>query len=410
LEVAIRFENVSKRFSLHQHRPRSLQELALTLFRRGGNDQRAPFRALDDVSFEILSGETIGFIGPNGAGKSTALKLIARILEPTSGEITVNGQVRALLELGAGFHPDLTGRDNIFLNGSILGLSRAEVRQKLDQIIAFAEIGQFIDVPVKHYSSGMHVRLGFSIAVHTDPEILLVDEVLAVGDATFQQKCLEKVKRMKAQGVTIVFVSHDLGAVRNLCQRGVWLDSGRLAAEGPIEKVVDSYLYKIAGGRGNALQQQALSDQGQRWGNGQVVILRVELLDANGEERVFFETGEPVTIRIHFEAHRRIERPVFGVAIHSSDGVQINGPNTRLSGYDIPHVEGRGAIEYSVKSLSLLPGTYELTVTAYDYECILPYDHHHRMYTFIVEPGGIQEHDGHVYLPSEWSLTMERPS
>jgi ABC-type polysaccharide/polyol phosphate transport system ATPase subunit len=379
----------------------------LSLFRRREGGQRTPFWALEDVSFEIMPGEMVGIVGPNGAGKSTVLKLIARILEPTYGEVTIDGQVRALLELGAGFHPDLTGRENIFLNGSILGLSRARVRRRLDRIIAFAGIGQFIDVPVKHYSSGMHIRLGFSIAVHTDPEILLVDEVLAVGDATFQQKCLERVKRLKAEGVTIVFVSHDLGAVRTLCQRGIWLENGTVAAKGPVETVVDSYLHRVAGGRRSGLRRQVLSDQGRRWGDGRVEIVGVELLNGAGEEQVVFGTGDPVTIRIHFEAHCRIEQPVFGVAIHGEDGAQISGLNTRRSNYDIPYVEGDGVITYKVASLPLLPGAYQLTVTAYDTECIIPYDHHHRMYTLVVESGTGAEHQGFVYLPSEWVLEMD---
>ncbi|RLC75531.1 MAG: ABC transporter ATP-binding protein, partial [Chloroflexi bacterium] len=202
MSLAIRFENVSKKFNLHHERKRSFQELALGLFRRD-NGSREEFWALRDVDFNVEQGETVGLIGPNGAGKSTALKLVSRIIEPTSGRIKVNGRVGALLELGAGFHPDLTGRENIYLNGSILGLGRAEIERKLDDIIAFAELERFIDVPVKHYSSGMYVRLGFSVAVHTDPEVLLVDEVLAVGDAAFQRKCLERIDRMRSEGVTV---------------------------------------------------------------------------------------------------------------------------------------------------------------------------------------------------------------
>jgi ABC-type polysaccharide/polyol phosphate transport system ATPase subunit len=226
---AIQFDHVSKKFILHRERPRSLQELAVNLFRRNNNSHEE-FWALQDVSFTVEQGETLGLIGPNGAGKSTALKLISRIIEPTSGQIEVNGQVGALLELGAGFHPDLTGRENIYLNGSILGLSRAQIRRKLDAIIAFAELERFIDVPVKHYSSGMYVRLGFSVAVHTDPEVLLVDEVLAVGDQNFQHKCLERIMEMQRQGITICFVSHGLGEVRRLCSRAVWLDDGMVQA------------------------------------------------------------------------------------------------------------------------------------------------------------------------------------
>ena len=218
MSAAIRFDGVSKKFILHHERARSFQELVVGLFRHN-NRSREEFWALRDVSFTVAPGETVGIIGPNGAGKSTVLKLISRIMEPTSGQITVHGRIGALLELGAGFHPDLTGRENIYLNGSILGLSRAEIRCRLDDIIAFAELERFIDIPVKHYSSGMYVRLGFSVAVHTDPEVLLVDEVLAVGDAEFRKKSAERIENFRKNSTTILMVSHNLGAVQRMGER-----------------------------------------------------------------------------------------------------------------------------------------------------------------------------------------------
>jgi len=236
-KTALRFENVSKEFRLSKLRVRSLQEIFVNMFDREAR-RRHQFWALQDVSFAVKPGETMAILGVNGSGKSTILKLISRIIEPTRGTITVGGRMSALLELGAGFHPDLTGRENIYLNGSILGFSRLAMRRRLDSIIEFADIGEFIDVPIRNYSSGMQMRLGFSVAVHVDPEIILVDEVLAVGDYSFQQKCLRRIGQMQQEGVTILFVSHDFQAVERLCSRAVWLEQGRVQADGDTAEVL----------------------------------------------------------------------------------------------------------------------------------------------------------------------------
>jgi lipopolysaccharide transport system ATP-binding protein len=236
-DSVITFQNVSKEFRFSKLRVRSLQEIFVNILNREAR-RRRHFWALKDVSFSIKAGETVGILGPNGSGKSTILKLISRIIDPTKGTITVSGRLSALLELGAGFHPDLTGRENIYLNGSILGLDRRVMKQKLDSIIEFADIGEFIDVPIHNYSSGMQMRLGFSVAVHVEPEIILVDEVLAVGDYSFQLKCLERIRQMQQERVTILFVSHDFEAVRRLCTRALWLDEGRLCAQGEVDEVL----------------------------------------------------------------------------------------------------------------------------------------------------------------------------
>ncbi|MBN1134947.1 MAG: ABC transporter ATP-binding protein, partial [Anaerolineae bacterium] len=251
------FDRVSKQFTLRHERARSFQELFLSL--PGLRRNRLPvtpgrvapakgkerFWALRNVSFEIGSSGMVGIIGPNGAGKSTVLKLATRIIEPSAGRISVNGRVSALLELGAGFHPDLTGRENVYLNGSILGFSRAEMDCIFDEIVDFAEMDRFIDVPVKHYSSGMYMRLAFAIAINVRPDILLVDEVLAVGDQAFQARCLDRISEMKRRGVTIVLVTHDLDAVRSLCDRAIWLDEGKIQAEGTVDLVVEKYLNQV---------------------------------------------------------------------------------------------------------------------------------------------------------------------
>ncbi|MEW5960524.1 MAG: ABC transporter ATP-binding protein [Chloroflexota bacterium] len=236
-DTVITFQNVSKEFKLSRLAIRSLQEIFVNLFKPASRGRRR-FWALKDVSFSVKGGETLAILGMNGSGKSTILKLISRIIDPTRGVITISGRMSALLELGAGFHPDLTGRENIYLNGSILGFSRKAMRQRLDSIIEFADIGEFIDVPIRNYSSGMQMRLGFSVAVHVEPEIILVDEVLAVGDYSFQLKCLDRIQRMQRDGVTILFVSHDFEAVERLCSRAVWLENGMLQDEGDVPEIL----------------------------------------------------------------------------------------------------------------------------------------------------------------------------
>jgi len=399
MKPVVRFDQVSKRFILHQNRPRSFQEMALNLFRRRSADRDAEvFWALQGVSFEIAPGETLGLVGPNGAGKSTALKLIAGVLEPTAGRVEVQGRIGALLELGTGFHPDLTGRENIYLNGSILGLSRATIRRKLDEIIAFAELERFIDVPVKHYSSGMYMRLGFAVAVHVDPEILLVDEVLAVGDATFQRKCLERINWMHSQGVTIFFVSHNAETVGAICSRALWLDRGGVIADGTADAVVARYMdYTWTAEKG--FLKAATSER--QWGNGPVRITTVRLLDGNGQECQQFQAGQSFTIEIHYETSERVEWPVFGLALHRSDGLHITGPNTKFAHYDIPCIEGSGVIRYTLSKLPLLNGIYYVSVAVHNREDTQMYDYRDRLYPFRVLPGEGERY-GIVALEGNW--------
>jgi ABC-type polysaccharide/polyol phosphate transport system ATPase subunit len=407
VEAVIQFDNVSRQFVLHHERPRSFQELAVNLVRRR-NGSREEFWALRDVSFAVKQGETVGIIGPNGAGKSTVLKLISRIIEPTSGRIEVNGRVGALLELGAGFHPDLTGRENVFLNGSILGLSRAEMRRKLDEIIAFAELERFIDVPVKHYSSGMYVRLGFSVAVHTDPEILLVDEVLAVGDQAFQAKCLQRIAQMREQGVTILFVSHGLDMVRRLCNLAIWLDEGQVQVIGPADQVAVDYLSRVW--RDTNIRLLADGDaagRGRRWGSGEAIVTKVEFRDGTGRPRRAFRTGDTFVVRIHYRAYQPVHNPAFGVAIYREDGSHVNGPNTVQSGYGIDVIDGEGTVDYAIESLPLLPGRYEFTAAIYDYHSVHPYDHQHRAYSFEVQAGAVAGEEGLVHIPCRWEHRLD---
>jgi len=244
MSVAVSFKGVSKRFTLHHERPRTLQELTIG-FLGGDRGRTEQLWALKDIDFEVEEGETLGIIGPNGAGKSTVLKLVAGIMRPTSGEIVVRGKVSPLLELGAGFHHDLTGRENIYLNAALLGVRERETKAKFQEIVEFAELERFIDVPLKHYSSGMYMRLGFALAVSVDPGILLIDEVLAVGDEAFQRKCLARVEEFQKEGRTIVFVSHALSTIAEMCHRALWLDQGRVRAIGSADQVVKEYLESV---------------------------------------------------------------------------------------------------------------------------------------------------------------------
>lgn len=392
--VAVKFENASKRFILHPQRPLSLQEMVIQTL-KGNRSSKQELWALKDLALEVQEGETLGIVGPNGAGKSTLLKLIARILDVTSGRIIVNGKVSALLELGTGFHPDLTGRENIFLNGSLLGLSRRDMLDKFDAIVEFAELEQFIDVPVKHYSSGMLIRLGFSIATNVDPDILLIDEVLAVGDQHFQAKCLARMEEIRERGTTVIFVSHSLEMVRGLCNKAIWLDRGVLRATGEPARVTDLYLQSLGG------DELALEEK-RRWGTREVEIVNVRFLDCKGDERSVFETGERMVARIEYEAHMRVERPVFGVAIYRYDGLQVNGPNTKASNFPIPWVEGKGWVDYVIDTLPLLVGTYRFSASVYDHYLAHAYDHHHQLYSFAVERGGTAEIPGFFYIPSRW--------
>jgi lipopolysaccharide transport system ATP-binding protein len=400
---AVQFSGVSKRFILHHQRSRTLREAVLGRFERGRDTGREELWALRDVSFDVEPGDCFGIIGANGSGKSTALKLMTRILEPTSGQVQVRGRVSALLELGAGFHPDLTGRENIYLNGSILGIGRRAMQQRLDQIVAFAELERFIDMPVKHYSSGMYIRLGFAIAINVDPEVLLTDEVLAVGDQSFQTKCMERIGELKRAGVTIVFVSHGLDSVRSLCNKSLWLDQGQVAASGTTDEVVEAYLAAVSKKEETRLAAEPpVTGVATRSGSGEATILGVRFLTADGREALSFSSGEPMIARIHYLAKQRIQKPVFGVAIYRTDGIHVNGPNTRFFGYDIEHIEGEGEVDYVVEMLPLLGGAYDFSAAVYDYDGTHSYDHQHRAYRFLVQHGSTRESYGLLYMPAHW--------
>jgi ABC-2 type transport system ATP-binding protein/lipopolysaccharide transport system ATP-binding protein len=405
-EPAIVADHVWKRFRLYRQRNLSLKQ---TLVRR----ERATFEefwALRDVSLSIPRGETFGIIGHNGSGKSTMLRVIAGIHRPSKGSVVVHGRLAALLELGAGFHPDLSGRENIYLNGAIIGLSRREIREAYDRIVDFSGIGEFIDMPVRLYSSGMYVRLGFSIAVNLDPEVLLIDEILTVGDEEFQRRCMDHLYDMRRRKVTIVIVAHSLPAIQTLCDRAAWLDHGRLMGEGRANEMVDRYLEQVNQNEHDRLREEGIvemaedEDGSHRRGTREAEVTGVEYLDLNGERVFAARTGEPLIVRLRYIAHTPIQNPVFGLAFHHESGVLLAGPNTMFSGLETGMIDGEGAVEYRLDRLTLMPGSYLVSASISDEHLSHPFDFRDREWPLSIRPGNSSERYGMVELPGSFSL------
>ncbi|MBI5522775.1 MAG: ABC transporter ATP-binding protein [Desulfarculus sp.] len=323
---------------------------------------------LDGLSFDVAAGRTLAVIGQNGSGKSTLLKIMAGIYKPDQGSVAVHGRVSSLIELGAGFHPEFSGRENVFLNGTILGLSKKEIAERFDHIVAYSGLGEYIDAPVRTYSSGMYVRLGFSVAVNVDPDVLLVDEVLAVGDEAFAHKCEDKINQFKRAGKTIVLVTHDLGAVEKYADEVIWLDGGCLAARGEPLRVIDAYRQKISlmedQIRRDQCQPQESLDQ-ERWGDGQVLIEAVRVLDGAGGERAVFQQGEALTLEMDYRQIQPTADLVFGVAISNAQEVLCYGTNTHLDRVDLGPLPTAGSVRFDISRLDLVQGTYLLDVAAH---------------------------------------------
>ena len=392
MTAAIVVDGVSKRYRLYQERNTSLKA---TVLRR----RRAVFKdlwALQDVSFEIAEGQTFGLIGHNGSGKSTMLKCIAKILTPNMGSITTHGKISALLELGAGFHPELSGRDNVYLNGSILGLPRKEIDRRFDSIVEFSGLEDRIYTPVKNYSSGMYIRLGFSVAINVDPDILLVDEILTVGDESFQRKCAQKFDELKDGGKTIVIVSHGLGSVKELCDEVALLDHGHLVSVGKPDEVIDTYL----GGVEKNVRPDG--EYGMRFGRGGAEIERVEMLDRQGQPVTTLHTGDKLVFRWHCRADERIEQPVFRLEFHNTHGMVIGAANTRYHSLPVEEIDGSFTVDYEIERLMLVPGSYDISATIFDYEHKDPYDVRHRFQRLQVEFGSPPDIDGFVSLGGRW--------
>ena len=392
--ASISVNGLWKNFRLYHERNQFLKAAIL----RGRRARYEEFWALKDVSFEVPTGSTFGIIGHNGSGKSTLLKTLTGILVPDKGTVSVQGRVSALLELGAGFHPELSGRENVFLNGAILGLKKREIEKRFDDIVEFAGLEQFIDSPVKNYSSGMFVRLGFAVAVNVDPEILLLDEVLSVGDESFQRKSAERIEQFRRDGRTIVLVSHGLGSVEQLCESAAWLDHGEIKAVGPATDVISQY-------RGDSHEATRNPDEiGSRWGSGEIQITSVELLDGAGAAVEHPRTLDPFTIRVHVSAHAPIQDTVLVAKIDQMGGHTVWQSSTRRNGVSIGRIENTATVELAFPSLPLLEGTYELTLAITNQTEIQPYDWWERRIRFDVRQY-VNADQGVVHIPTTWSVT-----
>jgi ABC-2 type transport system ATP-binding protein len=379
---AISIDHVSKKFRMHYEKNQYLKATLL----RGRRARFDEFWAVNDLTFDIPQGSTFGIIGANGSGKSTLLKCLAGILSPDTGSLTVNGRLSALLELGAGFHPEMTGRENIFLNGAILGMTNKEIELRFDDIVDFAGLGAFIDTPVKNFSSGMVVRLGFAIAANVEPEILLIDEVLAVGDASFQQRCFEKIESFRQDGRTIVLVSHGLSQVEQLCNTVAWLEKGELRSIGDSYKIVGEYQ-----GVSHNATVRVEGQIGERWGSGEADITKVELLDQELNPKEMFATGRPLT------------NAVVGIRITHLHGTNVWGTNTKRRAFSIPRIYGPGSVDLLIDSLPLLEGTYDLTVALSDHAEVHPFDHWEKRIRFDVHQYDTFD-EGIVQISSTWKF------
>lgn len=394
-DLALEVHDLTKSFRVHREKTSSIKQLVAA---RGRNKYEL-FTALRDVSFDVHEGEVFGVIGQNGSGKSTLLKCMAGILQPNSGSVTVHKRMSALLELGAGFHPELSGRDNVYLNAAILGMTRRDIAARFDDIVEFSGLESFIDTPVKTYSSGMYVRLAFAVAINVDPRLLIVDEILAVGDVTFQQRCLEKFVEFRNDGRTIILVTHDLTSVKNMCDRAIWLRHGVVTGEGDPSELVEAYTEQMLG------ERDRTADGSTRRGSGELQIERVELLVGNGTTPVKrFRTGDSIIFRLHYRAEQAVPRPVFGIEIESLGGAVVTAPSTRDVSLIPEIVGGRGTLDIQMDDVLLTPGTFDLHTSVTDFNRQHIYDHVHLAMRFDVMTGRPYETGGVVSLRPQWTL------
>ncbi|MBK7770181.1 MAG: ABC transporter ATP-binding protein [bacterium] len=406
---AVSVHDICKQYRLGELRAGDtmLREALVGMFRgRGRGRQAEILHALRGVNFEIERGEVVGLIGRNGAGKSTMLKVLSRITYPTSGHFTVNGRLSAMLEVGTGFHEELTGRENIFMNGSIMGMRKTEIAAKIDQIVEFAGVERFIDTPIKRYSSGMRLRLGFAVAAHLDPDILLVDEVLAVGDAEFQKKCLDSMDELRGGGRTVVFVSHNMAAVENLCRRVIWIDQGKVHMDGPAEEVVRSYMATFASAQSGGADLAAI---GSRVGTGQARLSGAEFLDTQGQTLNFIRSGDALTVRVRAQLEEMIPDLHVGLEIRNEMGLLLSISNNWMTGPSLVRVPaGAHAFDLDIEALHLMPGRYYLTLWLKGPDS-RNYDLLENCLMMDVETSdwygtgrGIDPHFGLMFLPARW--------
>jgi len=393
-DILIKAEHVSKKYckSLKESMYYGISDIGRNLIGLSSNSgiiRKNEFWSVDDVSFEVKRGETLGLVGPNGSGKTTMLKMINGIFWPDKGKITVKGRIGALIAVGSGFHPLLTGRENIYVNGAILGMSKSEVNQKFDTIVDFSGIGEFLDSPVKHYSSGMYVRLGFAIAVHSECDILLIDEVLSVGDIEFQTKCMDKINELGRRGVTKIFVSHSLDAVQKLCQQCIYLNQGKIRSYGETAQVLEDFKKDVA-------SSDYLDTGALRYGNRDVEIRKVELLDASGHEKKEFSRGERLQIKISFYAKEAVQNPNFSIVLSNDKGQIIYALDTKRTAFDTRKILGEGEIIYTIEALNWYIGKFWLSIGCEDQNDNITYDYHNKMYTLVVKKG--------TSIPHEWTI------
>jgi ABC-type polysaccharide/polyol phosphate transport system ATPase subunit len=399
--VAIVADDVSKRFRLYKDKPSSLKEMVTRL--KGVHYEE--FWALRNVSLEIPAGSTYGLIGHNGSGKSTLLRLFARIHRPTTGRVETRGRISALLELGAGFHPELSGRENVYLNAAILGLTRREVAKAFDDIVDFAGLAQFIDSPVKIYSTGMYVRLGFSVAVHVKPDVLIIDEVIAVGDTEFQRRCFDYLYTLKRQGVTIVLVSHSLPLMQDMCDRLAWLDHGELAGEGRPMDVAREYVRRVDDQEAQRLMEEDHDSIGgpgsRRQGTHEIEVESFEIRDGVGKPIPMAVTGQPVTLRVNYFARMPVENPAFGIVIDHESGASLVGLHS------VPEIKtgvvyGKGYIDYYVPRFTLMPGKMIVSVGVTDEQNMICYDYLYQWFEFHIRASADTDIRGMLELIGEW--------
>ena len=393
--AALTVHHLTKTFRLHSEKNNSLKMLIAGKKR----NRYEEFTALSDVTFDVKEGEVFGVIGENGSGKSTLLKCMAGILQPNAGSVHVSKRMSALLELGAGFHPELSGRDNVFLNAAILGMARREIAGRFDEIVEFSGLESFIDSPVKTYSTGMYVRLAFAVAINVDPQLLIIDEILAVGDVTFQQKCLEKFVDFRNEGRTIVLVTHAMNSVKDMCDRAIWLTHGRISGEGDPAELVEAYTEMMLGDRNRN------EDGSVRRGSGEIQIERVELFVGASETPVKrFRTSDSIRLRLHYRAEKSVPKPVFGFAIEHLGGATVTAPCTRDVGLLPASVSGEGYVEIAMDNVAMLPGTYDLHTSITDFNRQHEYDNLHLALRFDVMTGKPYETGGLVTMRPTWTI------
>jgi ABC-type polysaccharide/polyol phosphate transport system ATPase subunit len=404
-QTIIQLENASVRYRVPQEQIGTFKEYVIRILE--GKVKQRTFNALHQVNLSINRGEVFGLIGHNGAGKSTLLKLVARVIRPTTGRVLVKGHVAPLLEVGAGFHPELTGRENVYLNGAMLGFSREEMQEKFSRIVEFSELGDFIDAPLRTYSTGMTARLGFAVATDSQPDILIVDEILSVGDEAFQHKSYERILSIKAQGATILLVSHSMGMIESICQRAAWLHRGEIISFGNSKVVIDQYLGRVSDEENRQLIED--SHRGDYLASREsrlVEIRQVRLLNNQNHEQQIFHTGESMAVQVEYVAHEPINSLEVGLAIHRQDGIHITGPNTAFDGIDIQIQPGTGGVTYTIPSIPLMEGLYQLSVSLVNRNGNIMLDYHDHLYTFRISNRGhpVRERYGLMTLGGEWRL------